>query len=528
MRWILIGIILGVWGTVWASVRGDAPVVLQVPWDCPQSFKTSVPIESTINIQIDSRGQWHAPAGLNSILKQAQNNSHYDFGPCLNNFIWALNSRVRKSTAWRQASPEFKNTFAAHKNKVESRVLGVIEASSKGQPVQLPGLTWGRPLTDKEKENVRRYFDPPVDGPRLSAEALDTIWPEVLENEIVNDPARLELVATDLQHRVQMLRLESLKLDAAGRARYQKAIDKLHSVLDSLPGRYGESSLSVDRLLCSDVWQPSLDHILKITQQLNGQPTCVQLKPGEAEVVRQSRTDRPWYKYQLRRLPDNKGQTVYEAELGIRFYIDDAEASADAAEASADAASDTNKQRIIIDIQNKTQACLAKYNKHLKTSQGDRVQIRVHYSRPLGGSELPFRDVSIEPAATRSHATAWARDASCATIVHELLHHFGLHDEYRNFDYYCRPVGPKRSVMSHHRLAFEAVDCSQNPDCQGVKQNWLLHPVHFNFITQPGCAVNDTYNQCMAQSYASVYSLTKEECIKDVNPACQNMWRLTP
>ena len=48
----------------------------------------------------------------------------------------------------------------------------------------------------------------------------------------------------------------------------------------------------------------------------------------------------------------------------------------------------------------------------------------------------------------------WNFDYSCPVMIHELMHFFGLEDEYPSNEKSCRSVGPKDSVMHNSYLAF--------------------------------------------------------------------------
>lgn len=72
------------------------------------------------------------------------------------------------------------------------------------------------------------------------------------------------------------------------------------------------------------------------------------------------------------------------------------------------------------------------------------------------GLESP---VVIKEKGFRSNSRSFSEDITCPEIVHELLHHTGLVDEYVEHEpskdgktrlFNCRIVGPENSVMRNH------------------------------------------------------------------------------
>lgn len=82
----------------------------------------------------------------------------------------------------------------------------------------------------------------------------------------------------------------------------------------------------------------------------------------------------------------------------------------------------------------KIQGCLKNTNSYLKDSKGRNLNLEVFspkiaatiptYKRP------PKVKIALFPEKSRAHSKAYPVDIECSTIVHELLHLTGLHDEY--------------------------------------------------------------------------------------------------
>ena len=682
----------------WGGVN-RSPIKLNIKFDCPQSFNTGVPVQKDIPVTIESDGSWSVPPELNQILQAVESRPQYDFYSCLTSVVYDLKDAVRRLPQW--AKPSVQDKFNKTAFQVWDKVSDIGHASSDGQSLQIPGLTRGRSFTAEEEHSVRRLLagesESMLYGFLISKEALDRMTPEVIKKLQHNKPHILEQWGENIQFAVGVLQREASAADEKSKARYQRAIRHLRSVLGRIPSRPGETQRTLYRLLCST--PHSLKQIKMIERHLNSQPICTQLATEAAGIVHTGRYGASYRQYQLRRKLDQKnGQPHYEMSLGIHFQTDP-----DVGPPSPAA------QQQIEDMQNKTQECLAKYNKNLKTPQGAKLDIKVYYHNSTLTSEdglvnkddaantapIPFRDVSIESENFRSNATAWAQDASCGTILHELLHHAGLADEYHEHSrgpYDCRVEGPSDSIMSHHYKAFRYVDegdveqgflcnCShmrldderpvddkerrqadkkrkamihnmieelkerlqtlsphseafeqtkqelrewqlrekdfkplptltseerhgilqRRKQCDTLKaqvlemnssghskqkqcpagmerlgdepyeiapwrywrktskryspnealvvlkreadKDWLLHPAHFNVITQPGCPVNDLYYQCTAEAYTrtTTSEVSKSEnhtrtttqsddtnnqnqCIKDVQPKCQDLW----
>lgn len=166
----------------------------------------------------------------------------------------------------------------------------------------------------------------------------------------------------------------------------------------------------------------------------------------------------------------------------------------------------------------KANKCLSEVDSRMLGPNGEKLVIRVN--QPPYGRMAPEVPILINNIG-RSNSANWDVNASCGTVIHEVLHLLGLCDEYpeqsmgykvnvttnengepvTQYDrvdsgseaglqeYDCRFTGQRDSIMSYH---WEALS----------REGSLLRPAHFNSIVYPDCFTkNFVYNTCARFAY---------------------------
>jgi hypothetical protein len=116
--------------------------------------------------------------------------------------------------------------------------------------------------------------------------------------------------------------------------------------------------------------------------------------------------------------------------------------------------------------------CLRLAEPHLLGPGGETLEIQIDNSdrqlRVLG--IIQVRELDEEQRrGFRENSLEWETKMSCGKILHEILHHFGLPDEYEESKFGCRAVGPAESPMVNGDLAWQTV-------VEGKSELWQFQP----------------------------------------------------
>src|SRR5690606_14003982 len=116
------------------------------------------------------------------------------------------------------------------------------------------------------------------------------------------------------------------------------------------------------------------------------------------------------------------------------------------------------------EMKNRVHECAKEVSPFLKGPNQEQFTIKILDTDNITGlepEEIPApHSIKIEKAGFRSHSLAYEENISCAVITHELLHLFGLCDEYEErlnpqaHNYACRVVPKTASIMKDHNEAF--------------------------------------------------------------------------
>lgn len=237
-------------------------------------------------------------------------------------------------------------------------------------------------------------------------------------------------------------------------------LGNINQMFDHLYGKLGDRLIS-ESLECkiTEAADPLGDILNKIKDAAQS-VKCIDLKEGEVKVVNaydgQGMTNTG--NYTLKKIGDNKFQAV----LNMDFYNH--------------AAQKTSPDQMM----DRVRSCLKDVSPYLKGPNGEQLEIlplTTTEVAKLPASERPAPNrIGIEKPGFRSHSRMYMEDLDCPTITHEVLHLFGLCDEYKeqwlgagkNYD--CRIVPKIASVMKNQNEAFakavpetKSCDCSKAP-----------------------------------------------------------------
>jgi hypothetical protein len=165
-------------------------------------------------------------------------------------------------------------------------------------------------------------------------------------------------------------------------------------------------------------------------------------------------------------------------------------------------------------VRQNAQGCLRNLSPYLKGPEGESIEITLDETdRALPSVGVIQIDnlTSEKREVFRETSLLWSNELSCGKILHEVLHHLGLVDEY--FDPSnapCRAVGSQGSAMLAGDAAIERAI---------VLQKSVLMPAHFRALTMPGCmSANQNYYRCAAVAYLA----DAAACPKDLPTECSS------
>ena len=185
----------------------------------------------------------------------------------------------------------------------------------------------------------------------------------------------------------------------------------------------------------------------------------------------------------------------------------------------------------------KAQTCLKKANQKMLGPNGEKLKINIQapiMQDKAKCSDEQVIDIIISSSDFRSNWRRYESDINCPTIIHEVLHLLGLHDEYeeKSIGFYVHSktgevIQSKQQFMPGTDYQFKpAFDCrvtQKNSIMETQKERWqnvythnknksLLDPGHFNKILYGNCEINKSYNECSQLVYKNSHD--DESCLK--------------
>lgn len=205
---------------------------------------------------------------------------------------------------------------------------------------------------------------------------------------------------------------------------------------------------------------PIITPIVNIIEKLDATRrvlTCRPVNPGEHKVFK--RETKNYYStgsYLLKRRQDGN----YQAVLNVNFVSGAGSASPQAMLARA-------------------KGCLAEASPFMKGPNGEQLEITLLSPKEIASlprDERPAANkISIEGPNHTNNAGAYSENINCATITHEMLHLFGLCDEYgetrpeyMRYGWSCRVVTKVPSLMRDLSVYQKAVGGTVSCNCSGA------------------------------------------------------------
>lgn len=169
--------------------------------------------------------------------------------------------------------------------------------------------------------------------------------------------------------------------------------------------------------------------------------------------------------------------------------------------------------------------CLKKINPYLRSKDGTRLTVNLLVDEEKNHS---LNKISVKSADTRSSSNQWSRNLNCSTVVHEIFHHMGLCDGYRESvsayhdqilrdekvdirkmkqRYDCRSIEPKKSIMTSPDYAvrmaqatsYEVMTCSSEKGLPKGVQKAKKIPTICPALKDTGLLATGMYHKRMSQ-----------------------------
>lgn len=548
-------------------IEGDDAVV-DVPWKCAQTQKTSVPTQKDITVRIPYAKfmQHHAVGNLeeakkllvdtpefNEIYEKSRTSPDYDFSVCASNFVAEV--RQRASEACEEFSVELTEGrlkdsglqyivencgFYADvmlQKLVETEAKFYAKAGRK--PAFAPnGESNLSKSTLDEMENDMRQFC----GEELSSDLsyLDRDFLDRLPNigSKVSGECKEGIYGTYLdlldQSRMAFCKMKffplepktgSLGLAAPGVAEKNQedclkylsgelvVLEKLKAA-DLLPEELKDQFEFYKGMACLSLENQKYlfasDHpLIGLQAVLQNIASCTPLEVGEEMLVDETVKGALTPHYVLKKTANNE----FTAVVDIDFENPDHKKTAT--------------------------DCLAKADGHLNGPGGKTLKIRL--AADFKTKNTPkTREVGSSDAGERANASVWPEDISCGTVVHEVLHLLGLVDEYKEksigyvydededtwkyvredgeaISYNCRyPEFSGGYAMKSSSTTWEQVVENPSPALGygGLVGNSLIGAEQFGVITEPGCSLkNKRYYLCGSQANRTFYKNIQGETL---------------
>ena len=240
-------------------------------------------------------------------------------------------------------------------------------------------------------------------------------------------------------------------------------------------------------------------NLIEDIQQLN---QCLELEKGQEKgIVRSVPTLRDGTTskyYKVKRELDG----TYSIPLDLEIVAD------------GDYDGDIPIDKAPIEYYKRAKRCLEKAGEKMLGPNGEKLKIVLQKEEKQNSKndcdiKVPKRKVSIGSKRTLANfSTLWRPDIGCPTIIHEVLHLFGLCDHYEDLRFRCRFI-ERNNVMGMSHLRWN------NVFKRGTNQS-LLTPGQFNLLLYGSCeSKNKINNQCENLAYKdSDCEEERKQCIK--------------
>jgi hypothetical protein len=259
-------------------------------------------------------------------------------------------------------------------------------------------------------------------------------------------------------------------------------MSNLNRLFDQVHGARGQDELAQALQQClQNPPNQTLQDILSQLHQSEQRRGCEELQPGQHRNVESNVTGG---NYLLRRAPNGNFQAV----LNLSF--------------TPGSGSNVSGEAMLQRARN----CVAQANSNIRGPNGQRLEIMLGTTaelQQLGWSAPREQRITITAPEARSYSNSFASNVGCDTIIHELLHHLGLCDEYRDPSYGpCRATPTRVTIMGLSHLHYNhavpttlTCDCSSRT-CQAImrSRNEQLRRVYLgpsiNELTTPAFRID--------------------------------------
>ena len=146
----------------------------------------------------------------------------------------------------------------------------------------------------------------------------------------------------------------------------------------------------------------------------------------------------------------------------------------------------------------RTSSCIADANTKMRGPNGEILEIVIEDGHQVDVC-LPKLDIEItNDKVPFSNIIAYRPSITCFMITHEILHDFGLWDEYSTKKYDCRVI-QNHTMLSNHNLIWDHIFYRNFGDS-------LIEPVYFYSLLYGNCSLRSDiklFGQCSRLSYQS-------------------------
>jgi hypothetical protein len=215
--------------------------------------------------------------------------------------------------------------------------------------------------------------------------------------------------------------------------------------------------------------EPKVDEkiadLLAVVNEIQKAPDCGEMPPGSSRLSNTNKQGPSYSKmvegeYLLNRRPDGN----YEALVNVVFN-----------NVSGKNGPDWMRSRV--------ESCLSISAPYLKGPNNELLSVKLASEKDL--DNLPSKSrpkpfvINVYDKTARTFATMFPEDADCSVLTHEILHEFGLCDEYHETQitgYNCRPNTMATNIMNEHYKAYsltvpKQLTCPCDDVCQKIMKS---------------------------------------------------------
>ena len=264
-----------------------------------------------------------------------------------------------------------------------------------------------------------------------------------------------------------------------------------------------------------------INDLYDLVSSVNDEAVCRELNPGEEKIINPfNLLGKP---YIVKREQDGS----YSISLNMAFT------------AGENYDGSVPEEQVPEHYMNKVQECLRQANSKMLGPNGEKLNINIQPPENNVCEQAETRQIKIMSENNRSNAGAYAADINCSTITHEVLHLFGLCDEYdeKDRDHYVSSEaleageiikgeeGVFARFLQDLRVLFGDYEFASTYRCRFVdedsimsndKERWekvfqegihssLLDTRHFNVLLYGNCQEkNKFFHECSQFAYLEV------------------------